>query len=128
MEKLDPKTDGARPDIVEQNIEMMKELCPDVFTEGKVDLDALRETLGDYADERQERYSFTWNGKARARRMADPVMSKESFNSRPKREWATLVHSSFGIFQGGRPIPVILKFNSFRAPWIREQVGTRIKE
>ena len=70
MEKLDPKTDGATPDIVEQNIEKMKVLFPDVFTEGKVDLDALRETLGDYADERQERYSFTWNGKARARRIA----------------------------------------------------------
>jgi adenine-specific DNA-methyltransferase len=70
MEKLDPKTDGATPDIVEQNIEKMKTLFPDVFTEGKVDLDALREALGDYADERQERYSFTWNGKARARRIA----------------------------------------------------------
>jgi len=70
MDKLDPKTDGATPDIVEQNIEKMKELFPDVFTEDKVDLDALRETLGDYADERQERYSFTWNGKSLARRIA----------------------------------------------------------
>jgi adenine-specific DNA-methyltransferase len=70
MEKLDPKTDGATPDIVGQNIEKLKTLFPDVFTEGKVDLDTLRETLGDYADERQERYSFTWNGKACARRIA----------------------------------------------------------
>lgn len=70
MDKLDPKTDGATPDIVEQNIEKMKVLFPEVFTEGRVDLDALRETLGDYADERQERYSFTWNGKSRARRIA----------------------------------------------------------
>jgi adenine-specific DNA-methyltransferase len=70
MEKLDPKTDGATTDIVEQNIEKLKSLFPDVFTEGKVDFDALRETLGDYIDDRQERYSFTWNGKARARRIA----------------------------------------------------------
>jgi len=70
MEKLDPKTDGATTDIVEQNIEKLKSLFPDVFTEGKVDLDALRETLGDYIDDRQERYSFTWNGKSRARRIA----------------------------------------------------------
>ena len=55
-------------------------------------------------------------------RMADPAMSKEFFKPRPRREWAPLVHSSFGIFQGGRPIPVILNFNSFRAPWIREQI------
>jgi adenine-specific DNA-methyltransferase len=70
MEKLDPKADGATPDIVEQNVETMKALFPDVFTEGKVDFDALRETLGDYADERQERYSFTWNGKSKARMIA----------------------------------------------------------
>jgi len=70
MDKLDPKKDGATPEIVEQNIEKMRALFPDVFTEGKVDLNVLRETLGDYADECQERYSFTWNGKARARRIA----------------------------------------------------------
>jgi len=70
MEKLDPKKDGATTNIVEKNIERMKEFFPEVFTEGKIDLDALRETLGDYADKRQERYSFTWNGKARARRIA----------------------------------------------------------
>ena len=70
MDKLNPRTDGATPDIVGQNIEKMKKLFPDVFTEGKVDLDALREVFGDYADERQERYSFTWNGKSRARHIA----------------------------------------------------------
>ncbi len=65
-----PRLDGETLDLVAHNIEQMKALFPDVFTEGKVDLDALRATLGDYADERQERYSFTWNGKAHARRIA----------------------------------------------------------
>ena len=57
-------------DIVGQNIEKLKQIFPDVFTEGKIDLDILRETLGEYIDDRQERYSFTWNGKSRARRIA----------------------------------------------------------
>jgi len=78
MEKLDPKTDGATSDIVAQNIEKLKELFPDVFTEGsaeqdprwKVDFDALREILGEYVEEQSERYSFTWNGKSRARLIA----------------------------------------------------------
>ena len=70
MEKLDPKTDGTSPDIVERNIEKLKQIFPDVFTEGKVDFDVLRETLGEYIDDRPERYSFTWNGKSRARRIA----------------------------------------------------------
>ncbi|MBW1677385.1 MAG: site-specific DNA-methyltransferase, partial [Deltaproteobacteria bacterium] len=62
--------DAATLDIVGQNIEQLKELFPEVFTEGKVDFDALREALGDYTDDRPERYSFTWNGKSRARRIA----------------------------------------------------------
>ena len=51
MEKMDPKTDGATTDIVGQNMEKLKELFPDVFTDGKVDFDVLRETLGDYVDD-----------------------------------------------------------------------------
>lgn len=70
MEKLDPKFDGATTDIVEENIAKLKELFPEAFTEGKIDFDALKETLGEYIDERQERYSFTWNGKSQARRIA----------------------------------------------------------
>jgi len=78
MEKLGPKTDGATPDIVDQNIERLRELFPDAFTEGsdehgsrwKVDFGALREILGSYVEDQAERYSFTWNGKDRARRIA----------------------------------------------------------
>lgn len=68
--KLDPQTDGATLDIVEQNVAKLKELFPDIVTEGKIDFDALRETLGSYVDDRQERYSFTWNGKSLAKRIA----------------------------------------------------------
>jgi adenine-specific DNA-methyltransferase len=70
MQKLDPKTDGSTANIVEQNVAKLRELFPDVFAEGKVDFDALREVLGSYIDDRQERYSFTWNGKGLAKRIA----------------------------------------------------------
>ena len=40
------------------------------MTEGKVDFDILRELLGNEIEERPERYSFNWNGKSRARRIA----------------------------------------------------------
>jgi predicted DNA-binding transcriptional regulator YafY len=55
-------------------------------------------------------------------RMSDPMMCDDSFSPRPKKEWEPLIHASFGIFQGGNPISVILQFNPFRAQWIREQV------
>ena len=57
-------------DIVAENIEKLKEIFPDVFSEGKVDFEALEATLGEYVEREDERYSFTWNGKARARRIA----------------------------------------------------------
>lgn len=55
-------------------------------------------------------------------RMVDPLLTDGKFESRPRKEWAPLIHESFGIFQGGEPVPVILQFNAFRAPWIREQI------
>lgn len=62
--------DSTSMDIVSENISKLKELFPDAFTEGKVDFDALQEVLGRYTDDREERYSFTWNGKSKARRIA----------------------------------------------------------
>lgn len=78
MDKLDPKTDGTSQDIVADNIDKLRELFPDAFTESsdadgprwKVDFDALKACLGEYVEDERERYSFTWNGKARARRIA----------------------------------------------------------
>jgi len=70
MKKLDPKTDGASQDITAENIEALKRLFPECVTEGKVDFDVLRELLGDEIDDQPERYSFTWNGKSLARRIA----------------------------------------------------------
>ncbi len=70
MQKLDPKTDGRSVDIVAENIDKLKTLFPEVFTEGEIDFDALKETLGEYIDGRDERYSFTWNGKSKARWLA----------------------------------------------------------
>ncbi|HBS5670004.1 TPA: site-specific DNA-methyltransferase [Klebsiella pneumoniae] len=70
MKNVIPEVDSKSMDIVADNISKLKELFPEVFTEGKVDFDALKEVLGDYIDGREERYSFTWNGKSKARMLA----------------------------------------------------------
>jgi len=57
--------DGKTMDIVAENVGKLKELFPEAFTEGKVDFEALKEVLGTFVDDRDERYSFTWNGKAK---------------------------------------------------------------
>lgn len=70
MGKVIPEMDSKTMDIVAENVSKLKELFPEAFTEGKVDLEALKEVLGEYVDGREERYSFTWNGKSKARMIA----------------------------------------------------------
>ena len=62
MQKLEGKTFN----VVQDNIEKLKELFPEVFTEDKVDIDRLRLALGEHVESEKERYEFTWNGKKEA--------------------------------------------------------------
>ncbi len=55
-------------------------------------------------------------------RISKLVLTKETFKPRPKSEWADQVGGGFGIFQGGKLKQVTLRFNPFRAAWIKEQV------
>lgn len=61
IEKLDLTSMG----IKEHQIEKLKELFPEAFTEGsKIDWDRLRRTLGEQIDAGKERYGMNWPGKA----------------------------------------------------------------
>ncbi len=64
------KLDGKSRDIVSENIQNLKELFPEVFSEGKIDFTKLKEELGEFTDKENERYNFTWNGKQEAKRIA----------------------------------------------------------
>jgi len=64
------KLDGKTPDLAEENIKKLKEIFPEVFTEGKIDFEKLQQVLGSYIETEDERYNFTWNGKARALRLS----------------------------------------------------------
>jgi len=70
MDKLNPTNNGSSMNIVQDNIQQLKQLFPDVFTEGKVDFDLLKSTLGEYLETNEERYNFNWHGKSAAKRIA----------------------------------------------------------
>lgn len=59
-------------DLVAERIDQVKALFPEIVTEGEgsIDFEKLRLILGDEVDEGQERYAFTWPGKADAIRQA----------------------------------------------------------
>ncbi|MFA5427425.1 MAG: site-specific DNA-methyltransferase [Sulfurimonas sp.] len=64
------KLDGKSLDIVSQNIEKIKELFPEVFSDGKINFAKLQEELGTFTEDEAERYNFTWAGKSEAKRIA----------------------------------------------------------
>lgn len=55
---------GESLDITAQNIARLKELFPEILTDGdKIDFDMLKTVLGEVVETEQERYQFTWLGK-----------------------------------------------------------------
>ena len=75
MEKLSHTTES----ILDENVERLAELFPEVVTEVRepdgslrhtIDVDALRERVGDVAEGQRERYQFTWPGKREAKQEA----------------------------------------------------------
>ncbi|MDP7859994.1 site-specific DNA-methyltransferase, partial [Acinetobacter baumannii] len=58
--------------LVHQNIEHLKQIFPDVFSEGKVNFETLRQLLGDkdVLEEGEEKYGLNWHGKKKARQAA----------------------------------------------------------
>lgn len=71
-EQVIKKMDLTSGDVVEDRIEQLKALFPEIAVEGvgSIDFEKLRLILGDEVDEGQERYAFTWPGKADAIRQA----------------------------------------------------------
>ena len=73
MEKLD----GTSMNLVQENIKKLKEIFPEIFIEGRIDFELLRQICrgGGVQDleNSKERYSLTWNGKSRARQIAQEV-------------------------------------------------------
>lgn len=75
MDKMKMQTKN----LIQENIETIKNLFPEVVTEGKdpegrlrevIDFDRLKEILGDDVSISPEHYEFTWVGKRNARRLA----------------------------------------------------------
>lgn len=57
-------------DVVAQNIEQLRSLFPEAWTEGKLDFDVLKQLLGGVVDDREEKYGLNWHGKRKSRRLA----------------------------------------------------------
>lgn len=64
--------DGQSADMVSENIEKLKEIFPDAFSEAGVNFDTLRQLMGDASvlEKGEEKYGLNWHGKKVARQIA----------------------------------------------------------
>lgn len=108
MQKLEGKTFN----VVQDNIEKLKEIFPEAFTENKVDIDKLRLALGENVETEIEKYDFTWNGKAKATQLAQ---KQTTGTLRPKKDVSVNWDITQNLFLEGDNLEVLRVLqNSYR--------------
>lgn len=65
-----PQAESKSADLIQENLEQLKQIFPEVIKEGRVDFEALHDLLGNYTNTPEERFTLNWAGKANARREA----------------------------------------------------------
>ncbi|HBY89694.1 MAG: site-specific DNA-methyltransferase [Tissierella sp.] len=89
MSDLKPMS-GETLELTKKNIDKLKELFPEVLTENQIDFEKLRLILGDEVNDKPEKYSFTWNGKNNAIKIAQqPSTGTLRPNKENSKNWDT---------------------------------------
>jgi adenine-specific DNA-methyltransferase len=84
------KLDGTSLDLPRENIKALKQLFPEVVTEGKIDFEKLKLVLGEEIETRKEKYEFTWHGKAQSLKLAQtPSMGTLRPDKESSKNWDT---------------------------------------
>lgn len=85
------KLDGKSLDIREDSIEKLKKLFPEIISEGEqINFEKLKAILTDDLDESNEKYTFTWNGKSQATKIANtPTTGTLKPNTDRSKDWNT---------------------------------------
>lgn len=87
MEKINELTSE---NIVQQNIERLKEIFPTAFAEGKLVVEELQALVGEYIEQEKEFYQMTWAGKTQAKKEANKVSTGTLRpNKADSKDWDT---------------------------------------
>lgn len=98
------KEDGESQNIIEENIEALKAILPDAFTEDGIDFEALRQLLGDQIADGDEKYGLTWHGKKKARQIA---LTPSTGTLRPRPEESVDWDTTQNLFIEGDNLEVL---------------------
>ena len=91
-------------DALAGRIDILREGFPDVFTEGKIDFEKLREVLGDEVVTGRERYGLSWAGKSEAVRN---IQTPSVATLVPDREESVEFDSTENLFIEGDNLEVL---------------------
>ena len=98
------KLEGTSMDIVKDNIEKLKEIFPEVCTEGKIDFEILRQLLGEDIENDKEKFYFSWNGKTRAAQISK---NQSTGTLRPIKENPKVWDNTENIYIEGENLEVL---------------------
>lgn len=96
--------DGKSLDITDEKIEQLKAIIPEVFTEGKIDWEKLKVTLGENVEFKNERYVLNWAGKSDAFRA---LQSPTTATLVPCKEESVNFDNTENIFIEGENLEVL---------------------
>lgn len=96
--------DGTSLNIVEEKINSLKEVLPEVFSEGKIDWEKLKATLGEHINFSNERYVLNWAGKSDAFKILQVPTTQTLI---PTKEEGIDFDQTRNIFIGGENMEVL---------------------
>ena len=70
--------------VVNDNLEALKQLFPSAVKDGQVDFEALKEELGEFEEVKDEKYEFRWAGKQNAKKTAQTDVGNRTLKYIPE--------------------------------------------
>lgn len=99
------KMNGESVDLTAQNIARLKELFPEILTDGeKINFDMLKAVLGGEVDSENERYQFTWHGK---KKMIVGTQKSSKGTLRPDKDKSNNFDSTENLYIEGDNLEVL---------------------
>ena len=96
--------DGLSMDLENSNMEKLKTVFPECFSEGKLDIDKLLSLCGEYIEDDFEKYKFEWKGKAECLHLAQ---KRSTGTLRPCREESVNFDNTNNVYIEGDNLEVL---------------------
>lgn len=98
------KLDGMSMDLEKSNMEKLRSVFPECFSEQKLDIDKLLSLCGEYIDNDFEKYKFEWKGKSECLRLAQ---KRSTGTLRPCREESVNFDDTENVYIEGDNLEVL---------------------